>query len=181
MKIETFVKLFNTKRTSDEKEKAIQDIMKDVHIKFEDKVNRSRLIAKESYYTKENTSDGAVQEIFQQNSVAKYMFYSLTIVDLYTKIEIDYKKALEQFELLNGEILDLIINHIDQREKNEFKMLLEFACDDILVNEYETHAFIRNQVDRFATIFGDIIAKSVENLDMNSIQEIINQMSGRDN
>ena len=60
MKIETFVKLFNTKRTSDEKEKAIQDIMKDVHIKFEDKVNRSRLIAKESYYTKENTSDGAV-------------------------------------------------------------------------------------------------------------------------
>ena len=109
------------------------------------------------------------------------MFYSLTIVDLYTKIEIDYKKALEQFELLNGEILDLIINHIDQREKNEFKMLLEFACDDILVNEYETHAFIRNQVDRFATIFGDIIAKSVENLDMNSIQEIINQMSGRDN
>lgn len=146
MKVETFVKLFNTKRTDKDKEKAVSEIMKNDHISFSDKVGRANLIARKSYYKKTKQSDGIEQQIFEQNSAAKYMLYSLTLVDLYTTLEIEYKKSLEQFELINGEIIDMIMKFIDERELKEFKMILEFACDDLIANEYELHAFIRKQV-----------------------------------
>ncbi len=173
MKIETFVKLFSTKKNDEDKENAVAQIMKNVHISFADKANSARLIAKESYHVKRKDADDKEIEVFQQNSAAKYMLYSLTLVDLYTILEVDYKKALEQFELINGEILNMIFDSINNEERTEFKMLLDFACDDILVNEYEIHAFIREQVDRFSFIFGEII-KSV---DLDAINRMIKTYS----
>ena len=46
MKIETFVKLFSTKHTDEDKQKAVADIMKNKPVSFSDKVDRCGLIAK---------------------------------------------------------------------------------------------------------------------------------------
>jgi hypothetical protein len=83
--------------------------------------------------------------------------------------------------MLNGEILDLIISKIDDRERKEFQMLLEFACDDLLVNEYEPHAFIRNQVDRFGDIVGMAILPALEGLDIEKVKTVIEQFSNISN
>ena len=181
MNINTFVKLFSTKRTDDEKAKAVSDIMKNQKVKFSDKVDRCDIIAKQSYHSKEKAANGVERDTFKQNSAAKYMLYSLTLVEMYTKLDVDYKKSLEQFEMLNGEILDLIISKIDDRERKEFQMLLEFACDDLLVNEYEPHAFIRNQVDRFGDIVGMAILPALEGLDIEKVKTVIEQFSNISN
>ena len=176
MRIDTFVTLYKNRKTTDEKADAIAKIMKNEHISYADKVDRVGIIAKDSYHTKKKDANGVEREVFEQNSAAKYMLYSLTLVDLYTDLEIDYKKCLEQFEKLNGEILDGIMSAIDNRELKEFQMLLEFACDDLLVNEYELHSFIRSQVDRFGELIGNIIVPALENLDVEKIAEIINSL-----
>jgi len=176
MRIDTFVTLYNARKTADDKADAINKIMKNEHIGYADKVDRVGIIAKDSYHTKKKDVNGVEREVFEQNSAAKYMLYSLTLVDLYTDLEIDYKKCLEQFEKLNGEILDGIINSIDERERKEFQMLLEFACDDLLVNEYELHSFIREQIDRFGELIGTLIAPALENLDIGKIEEVMNKL-----
>ena len=40
--------------------------------------------------------NGRKQTKFKQNSAAKYMLYSLSIIDMFTDIEIDFKKSVEQ-------------------------------------------------------------------------------------
>ena len=177
MKVDTFLKLYNTKKTEEEKAAAIAQIMNNAHIGYADKVDRVNIIAKNSYHVKEIGADGVEREVFRQNSAAKYMLYSLTLVDLYTTLEVDFKQSLELFEKINGEILDMIIMSIDERERKEFQMLLDFACDDLLVNEYEPHAFIREQVERFGSLFGTIIAPVIENIDVNKIEEVLKQIS----
>lgn len=177
MKIDTFLKLYNTKKTEEEKAAAIAQIMNNAHISYSDKVDRAGIIAKNSYHAKRKDIDGTEHEIFEQNSAAKYMLYSLTLVDLYTTLEIDFKQSLELFEKINGEVLDMIIMSIDERERKEFQMLLDFACDDLLVNEYEPHAFIREQIERFGSLFGTIIAPVIKNIDVNKIEEVLKQIS----
>ena len=56
-------------------------------------------------------------------------------------------------------------------------MLLDFACDDLLANEYEPHAFIREQVERFGSLFGAIVAPAIENIDVSKIEEVMNKIS----
>lgn len=173
MRIDTFVTLYNARKTSDDKADAINKIMKNEHISYADKVNRAGIIAKNSYHIKKKDADGIEREVFEQNSAAKYMLYSLTLVDLYTDLEINFNQSLEQFEKINGEILDNIIMSINKREIKEFQMLLEFACDDLLVNEYEPHAFIREQIERFGSLIGTLLAPALENLDISKIEELI--------
>ena len=177
MKVDTFLKLYNTKKTEEEKVAAIAQIMNNAHISYADKVDRAGIIAKNSYHVKETGADGVEREVFRQNSAAKYMLYSLTLVDLYTTLEIDFKQSLELFEKINGEVLDKIIMSIDERERKEFQMLLDFACDDLLVNEYELHAFIREQIERFGSLFGTIVAPAIENIDVSKIEEVLKQIS----
>ena len=173
MKVDTFLKLYNTKRTDEEKVEVVKQIMKNNKVRYSDKVNRAGIIAQNSYHVKQKDLDDNEREVFQQNSAAKYMLYYLTLVDLYTNLDIDYKQSLETFEMLNGDIIDIVVGLIDDREKKEFQMLLEFACDDLLVNEYEPHAFIRSQVDRFGYLIGTTLAPALENMDLDKMQRLI--------
>lgn len=173
MKVDTFLKLYNTKKTEEEKAAAIAQIMNNAHIGYADKVDRAGIIAKNSYHAKETGVDGVEREVFRQNSAAKYMLYSLTLVDLYTTLEIDFKQSLEIFEKINCEILDMIIMSIDERERKEFQMLLDFACDDLLVNEYEPHAFIREQIERFGGLIYGVIGPIVNGINIDQIMKIV--------
>ena len=177
MRIETFLQVYKTKKTDDEKKQAIDSIMKNETIKYSDKVDRTGLIAQKSYHVMRSDVNGVEHEVFEQNSAAKYMLYSLTLVDLYTTLDIDYKKSLEQFELLNGEVLDLIVGSIPKRELKEFQMLLDFACDDIMTNEYEPHAFVRGQVERFGSLINAVLSSVVKDIDVAQISEAIQKAS----
>lgn len=177
MKIDTFLKLYETKKTDDEKAEVISQIMKNNQVSYSDKVDRAGIIAKNSYHVKQKDVDGTEREVFEQNSAAKYMLYSLTLVDLYTTLEIDFKQSLELFEKINGEILDMIILSIDERERKEFRMLLDFACDDLLVNEYEPHAFIREQVERFGNLIGTMLVPILNNIDIDKLEDMLKQIN----
>lgn len=177
MRIETFVRLYNAKRTNEEKMDVVKEHMTNKHVSFSDKINYADIIAKQCYYQKEKDTNGVEREVFKQNSAAKYMFYSLTVVKLYTDLDVDFKKALDQFEMLNGEILDSIIDLVNQRELKEFQMILDFACDDIMVNEYELHSFIGKEVERFGTLFSVALAPVLQSLDLNKVEEMLAKLN----
>jgi hypothetical protein len=169
MKIDVFLKLYESKKTTESKEKLVADHVKNIQVKYSDKVDRAGIIAKHSYYEKQVGADGVEREVFRQNSAAKYMLYYLTLVDLYTDLEIDFKESLDTFEKINGSILDTIISYIDDRELKEFQMLLDFACDDIITNEYELHSFVRSQVEWFGNLVSGIISPVLQQFDFEKI------------
>ena len=176
MKLDTFLALYKTKKGSEEKENFVKEHITNVHVSYTDKCDRAELIAKSSYYIKQKDENGVEQSVFHQNSAAKYMLYSLNVVDMFTDLEVDFKKSVEFFEKINGEILDYIVINIEERELNEFRMLLEFACDDLITNEYENHAFIKEQVNRFGKLVGAYLAPVIEGLDIQKIQEVVDKI-----
>lgn len=176
MKLDTFLKLYNVRKNAEEREALVKEHITNTHVSYTDKCDRAELIARSSYYVKEKDENGVEQKRFHQNSAAKYMLYSLAVVDMFTDIDVDFKNSVEFFEKINGEILDYIVLNVNERELNEFRMLLEFACDDLIANEYENHAFFKEQIDRFGKLISVSIKPLLEDLDIQKIQEVIEKM-----
>jgi hypothetical protein len=88
---------------------------------------------------------------------------------------------LEAFDKLNSlGVFDLIVQCIDPRELKEFQMLVQMASDDIMVNEYEPHAFIKSQIDRFGALIGATLEPIMKGLDFDKIQAIATNITTMD-
>lgn len=173
MKLDTFLKLYSVRKNAEEREALVREHITNTHVSYTDKCDRAELIARSSYYVKEKDENGVEQKKFHQNSAAKYMLYSLAVVDMFTDIDVDFKNSVEFFEKINGEILDYIVFNVNERELKEFKMLMDFACDDLLTNEYENHAFFKEQVERFGRLISVSITPLLEELDKEKIEKIL--------
>lgn len=177
MKLSSFITVYKTKRTDDDKLNEIKKHIKTEYVPYEQKADMAKAIVGASYYRKEKTSDGKERLVFHVDSVAKYMLTCMSIIKLFTTIECSSNegKTLDEFNLLNQfGIIDLIIQNINQRELKEFNMILQMTCDDEMTNEYESHAFIRNQIERFGQLCSVALDPIIQQLDVDKIQEVIN-------
>ena len=135
-----------------------------------------------SYYIKVKDINGNEHKKLHVNSITNYMLYCLSLIDYYTTISIDYNESLESFNKLNKtELLDVILNCIPEREIKEFRMILDMVESDLIQNEYETHAFISSQVERFGELAGltltpllEQLINAVNNIDDKTIDKIMN-------
>lgn len=179
IKISAFIMAYKHKKTDDEKKDYLMQHIKREYIPYEYKADIARAIVDASYYKNQKSVDGKEQRVFYIDSVAKHMLTCMAIVKLFTTIECSSKdgKMLEEFNSLNSlGIFDLIIQCVNQRELKEFNMVLQLTCDDIMANEYENHAYISKQIDRFAWIISGIIEPTLKDLDIENIRKVINNI-----
>ena len=52
--------------------------------------------------------------------------------------------------------------------------------DDLITNEYEPHAFISSQVNRFGSLIGTILGPVLENIDIDKITEAVSEITNRE-
>ena len=64
-------------------------------------------------------------------------------------------------------------------------MILDMVENDVVHNEYETHAFISNQIERFGELFGyvakpalDRLGEVLENMDESTIDKMVEKLKG---
>ncbi len=184
--VKDFVKKYNNEKSEEAKIDFVKSVINTKYIPYETKVTICKKIIESSYYIKTEINGIEVRKL-QVNSPAQYMNYCLWLVKQYTNIEIDFKRSLEEFNELNKiGLFDVIATFIPEREYKELRMILEMTENDILRNEYETHAFISKQVERFGELIGvtmkpaiEQLIKTVENIDENKIEEIINKLNKR--
>ena len=69
----------------------------------------------------------------------------------------------------------MIIQSINPRELKEFNMVLQMTQDDVIANEFENHAFISQQVERFGQLIGTALSPVIEQLDFEQIEKVIDQ------
>lgn len=180
--VKEFVEKYN-KLTSDElKIQFLKSVVKDKYIPFENKVTICEKIVESSYYVKTKDKNGIEIKKLHINSPAKHMLYHMNIVNNYTVIDVDFKNCLEEFNLLNKNgFIENMFCFMPRREMEEFTSILNMVESDILQNEYETHAFISSQVERFGELTSatlspllQILTDNLENLDENKLNNIIN-------
>jgi len=177
IKLSFFMTKYKIKKTNDEKLQMVKEHVLNQYIPFEKKADMAKAIVDNSYWREEEIN-GEKRKILHIDSVANYMLKCMAIVDLYTDIERQKGdgKMLEDFNTLNGSgVLDYIIQSIDQRELKEFNMILQMTQDDVVANEFENHAFISQQVERFGKLIGTALSPVISQLDIGQIEKVIDQ------
>lgn len=180
--VKEFCEKYNGTNVEQTKQAFIEKVMNPHYVSYEMKITICKKIIESSYYKKSN--DG-IKKLYI-NSPSKYMLYYLNLINQYTNINIDFSNALEDFNLLNECcLLDIIFSNIPERETKEFRMILDMVENDVLQNEYETHAFISNQVERFGELFAHIAKPAIdrlsdvlENMDEKTIDKMIDKLKG---
>lgn len=180
--VKDFCEKYNGTNVVQTKQALLEKVMNPHYVSYEMKITICEKIIENSYYTKD--VDGNNKRLYV-NSPAKHMMYCLWLVKQYTYIEIDFSNALEEFNLLNEHgLLDLIYSNTPEKEHKEFCMILDMVENDVLQNEYETHAFILNQVERFGELLGHVVKPALdrfgdilENMDEKTINNIIDKLN----
>lgn len=184
--VKDFCKKYNDAKSEELKFALIKSVINPAYVAYEEKITICKKIVDASYYIK-TEKNGIETKKLHINSPFQYMGYCLWLVNKYTNIEIDFKNSLEEFNLLNkSELLDIIYSSIPEKEIKEFKMILDMVSSDVIQNEYEAHAFINNQVDRFGELFGIVLkpaieqlASVIENMDEKTIEKIVNKLNSQ--
>jgi hypothetical protein len=179
--VEEFCKKYNETNLEQVKQSLLEKVMNPHYVPYEMKITICEKIIENSYYKKNN--DGVKK--LHINSPAQYMLYCLWLVKQYTYIEVDLSKSLEEFNMLNEcGLIDCIIDEIPEKECMEFDNVLDMIKNDVIKNEYEIHAFISNQVERFGELFGhvtkpalDRFSEVLENMDENAVDNVINKLN----
>lgn len=177
IKLSFFMTKYKIKKTNDEKLQMVNEHVLNQYVPFEKKADVAKAIVDNSYWREEKIN-GEKRRILHIDSVANYMLKCMAIVDLYTDIERQKGdgKMLEDFNTLNGSgVLDYIIQSIDQRELKEFNMILQMTQDDVIANEFENHAFISQQIERFGKLIGTALSPVISQLDIGQIEKVIDQ------
>lgn len=176
-----FVEKYTSAKSEQAKNILIKDIMNIDYIPYERKITICEKIIDNTYYIKDLNG---VNKKLHVNSPAQYMLYCLWLVSEYTNISIDFKNSPDEFNRLNKyDLFDVINSKIPEKESKEFKIILDMVRNDVIQNEYETHAFISNQVERFGELTGIILKpvierlnKSIENMDEKTIDKLFNKL-----
>lgn len=170
MKFDEFMELYNNCEETDKRIIFVKEHITKSYIPLEEKDVRAQIIINNSYY--DDNGD------FKVNSTAKHMFTFLSIVDMYTDIDINFKDGLNEYnELDKSMALDDIVSMIDGKDLNEFKIILNMKCNDVITNEYEPHGYISKQVERFGELVGNVLKPVIEGLDVEKIIEVLNDNS----
>lgn len=169
MKFDEFMELYDNFEETDKRVIFIKEHIVKSYIPLEEKDVRSQIIINNSYYDENGN--------FKVNSTAKHMFTFLSIVDMYTDIDINFKDALNEYNKLDASMaLDDILSMIDEKDLNEFKIILNMKCNDVITNEYEPHSFIKKQVERFVELIGEALSPIIEKIDLNNLEDFLNQL-----
>ena len=123
------------------------------------------------------TTDGQ----FKVDSCKKYLLYVSALLNTYTNIRFDENDMLGDFNLLQRYgLIDVIINYIPEAQVAMFDSVLNMKSNDIMTNYYEPHAFVKEQLVKFAPLIHGWIEsllgaaeEMIKDIDINKIKGLI--------
>ncbi len=121
---------------------------------------------------------------FKIDSCKKYLMYVSALLNTYTNIRFDENDALGDFNLLQRYgLVDVIIGYIPDAQVAMFDSVLNMKSNDLMTNYYEPHAFVKEQVVKFAPLihrwidsFLNMAEDVVKEIDMNKINNFIKEV-----
>lgn len=182
--VKEFCEKYNKQKSDDTRLTFVKERMNAKYVPYEVKVAICEKIVENTYYVKDE-NNGMKTKKLRINSPAQRMLFGLQLVEQYTDIKIDFKHNLDDFNMLSESgAMVIILTLIPEFEFKEFDMLLNMVCSDVIQNEYETHAFISNQIERFGELTGVVLKPAIErlndillNMDEKTIDKMVNKLN----
>ena len=185
MKVNEFVEKYTSIKIDKLKDSYIKDNLNvKKYVGIADKINLVERIVNATMFVFKN--DEITNEI-KSDTIGRFLLTTLSIIDVYTDIEIDYGNIMEEYDLLSKDnIINILIGEngvIPQSEVSEINVLISMRVDDVIQNNFTTHAFIQNQVTRFSEMIGSVfapimerISDILENIDDKTVEKIKKQI-----
>lgn len=124
------------------------------------------------------------------NSSAEYLLKTRIFVEQYTNLTVETEGFFEEYdELKKSGLFDILFigdgeydvpPMIPFAEMAEFNHLLEVKKNDVLVNKYEIHSFIAEQVERFKALgeatltpLMDVVSKKLDEIPKEDLDKIV--------
>ena len=194
MKIKEFVEKYNVIATDRLKEDYLKENLKiTTYLPFIKKDALAQNIVnattyKFEDYTKEDGTIGRRRtNQIQVNSTAKMLLFYRVIIENYTDLEVETEGFYEEYDALNesGVLFELTADFeghpslIPASEISELRGMVDLKQRDIMINQYEIHSYISNQIERITEV-GSIVLKPVldklatelENMDEKDIEKL---------
>ena len=135
------------------------------YVSLAEKLTRAQSIIDASYYLDITDSEGNVTgRRFHVDSVVRDMLMDISLVDMYTDLERgeDDKVLVEYDQLMMAGILRKIKEEMSGEERAEYERIVMLVGRDTMTNEYEPHAYFREQVDRLVPLLSSYIRDFVK-------------------
>lgn len=140
MKVNEFVKQLGMNK---DKEKYIKECLTTEYVSYAKKIAVCEAI--NTACTRQKLGD---VEMFHVNSPGRYLLTVLNLIDLYTKVDIDFSKPTEEFDALDEcGATALLLSIIPQTESKTFLMINDMVRDDILENERSIVGYIDGKMN----------------------------------
>lgn len=124
------------------------------------------------------------------NSSAEYLLKTRIFVEQYTNLTVETEGFFEEYdELKKSGLFDILFigdgeydvpPMIPFAEMAEFNHLLEVKKNDVLVNKYEIHSFIAEQVERFKALgeatltpLMEVVSKKLDEIPKEDLDKIV--------
>lgn len=129
------------------------------YIPYSEKMAICSAVVKATSYSIEKDETGKeIDRKIKLDSPARNLFGTMELIRSYTDLDILMKNAVESYDALaEVGLIDLIIDKIPERERDEFVDILEMTLDDFIQNNTTLEAIVSTQVKRFSTLLGSFV------------------------
>ena len=139
-------------------------IMKDVYVAYEEKIAKCETIIKNTSTIKDETTG---VELYKRNTPACNLFFNLTLIDLYTNIDIDFSKNMlnDYNELEKHGYIDLLLSHISKNEYVAWQRLFDMIASDYMENNRSLISYFDTKltaIDKTADSFSKVLTSLVD-------------------
>ena len=127
--------------------------------------------------------------ILKENTNARYVLFTLNIIDLYTDIGIEWDNPdisiTTQFEMLDKSgMIETIVSLVPEIEISKFENILQASVNDMLNYENSIINYLDVKFDSIGLVFEglkDVLAESIQqaigkNLDIEMVKELIDSL-----
>ena len=163
MKVKEFVKQYRfANKVHDGGINFIKEHINNVYVSYMDKMARCQLLVNSCWY-RTNPETGIRRLVV--NSANLHLMFIMELIRQYTDLDLQYEgqKLVEDYDdLRRTGTLTQILALIPVAEVEEYKKILELTKNDLMINEYEPGAYIRNRISDSGKIFGDLIVPMLE-------------------
>lgn len=158
MKIDEFIEEFKKLNIDDDKVDLVNSLITTEYVSYATKIADCKRIIDSTSYT--NTEPN----MFRINSPARHMLLNLQLIDRYTDIEINYKDALEIYDMLDEvDAIDYIITALPTKEVSKYCKIMKMMLKDFKMNERSMIGYLDSKLASMK-ILGDSLDKMLENV-----------------
>ena len=167
MKINDFIKGYTELSNQELKQNYISSLLVKSYIPYEVKITYAQKCIKEHF---------AANGLVITNTPMAYLKYTMTVLDLFTTLELDY--SVETYDALQEYgLIDQFMNLLrDDLNYAEFKTIYNMCESDFRTNTLSPRGFIQHQIQRLGEMLNENLSTLAQELKGVDLKELMKNL-----